>query len=312
MRVLVTGATGSAGRAILRNLLTIGSGSLVGTYRSEPSPEFFAEFAVPLADGRLQLLRQDLAELAPDQGPDVEAVVHCAARRPASRCASDPAATTRDNVEAVRRLVEWSRRRGVGLFIHFSIHSVYAAGRPPYREADPVRATDLQVAAKLESEQIVTEGLGDEVRHLILRLPHFYGIELPCDGVIAAFARGAKHGELRLSGNGEQTVCFIELRDLATLITALLEDPPPSGIYNAASETIQVRSLAECFQKAWREQGNPEPVLRIEGGTQPPGFGLDSGKLFAASSWRPKHCIDERIRVLAASLAVAPGPRKQT
>ena len=309
---MVTGATGSAGRAILRNLLTVGFGELVGTYRSEPSPEFFAEFAVPLADGRLRLLRQDLAELAPEQGPDVEAVVHCAARRPASRCASDPSAATRDNVEAVQRLVTWSRRRGVGLFIHFSIHSVYAEGRPPFREADPVRATDLQVAAKLESEQIVIQGLGDDVRHLILRLPHFYGIELPSDGVIAAFAKGAKNGALRVSGNGEQTVCFIELRDLATLITALLEDPPPSGIYNAASETIQVRSLAESFQTAWREQGNPEPVLRIEGGAQPPGFGLDSGKLIAASSRRPQHFIDERVRVLAASLVVAPGTRTQS
>ncbi len=307
----MTGATGSAGRAILRNLLTVGFGPLTGTYRSEPSPEFFAEFEAPLAEGRLRLLRQDLAELTPDQGLDVEAVVHCAARRPASRCASDPAAATRDNVEAVQRLVTWSRRRGVGLFIHFSIHSVYAEGRPPYREADPVRATDLQVVAKLESERIVTEGLGDDVRHLILRLPHFYGIELPSDGVIAAFARGAKKGELRVSGNGEQTVCFIELRDLAALMTALLEDPPPSGIYNAASETIQVRSLAESFQKAWREQGNPEPVLRIEGGAQPPGFGLDSGKLFAASSWRPQHSIDERVRALAAALAAGPHIRTQ-
>lgn len=302
MRVLVTGATGSAGRAILRHMLAAGSGPLFGIYRSEPSLEFSAEFAVPLAEGRLQLLRQDLADLAPDQGPDVEAVIHCAARRPASRCASDHAAATRDNVEAVHRLVEWSRRREVRLFIHFSIHSVYAAGRPPYRESDPVRATDLQVAAKLESEQIVAQGLGADVRHLILRLPHFYGTELPCDGVIAAFARGARNGELRVSGNGEQTVCFIELRDLANLITTLLADPPPSGIYNVASETIQVRSLAEQFQKAWQEQGRQEPVLRIEGGAHPPGFGLDSGKLFAVSTWRPTHFLNERVRGLAASL----------
>lgn len=301
VRVLVTGATGSAGTIILRRLLTTGHGSLFGTYRSRPSPAFLAEFAVPLAEGRLQLLRQDLAELTPDQGPEVEAVIHCAARRPASRCASDPVAATRDNIVAVRHLVEWSRQRNVGRFLHFSIHSVYAPGRPPYRETDPVLATDIQVAAKLESEAIVAQGLGTGVHHLILRLPHFHGAELPCDGVIAAFVKGARGGELFITGDGEQAVCFIELRDLAELIVELLAAPPPAGIYNAASETITVNALAGIFQQCWREQGHREPALRHVGGAQPAGFGLDMSKLFAASHWRPRHFIEEKIRRLADS-----------
>lgn len=295
MRVLVTGATGTAGRVILRRLLEAGIGPLHGTHRSEPSAGFLAEFAADLEEGRLRLLRVDLADLAPDQGPDVDAVVHCAARRPASRCEADPGAADRDNVVAVRRLVDWSRRRGVGLFIHFSIHSVYAQGSSPFRESAPVRATDLQAAAKLESEAIVAQGCGEAIRHVILRLPHFHGDDLPCDGVVAAFARAAKTGELRVAGNGEQTVCFIELRDLADLAAALLADPPPSGIYNAASETLSVRALAEAFRQACRERGGPVPALRIEGGQPPPSYGLDCGKLFAAAAWRPRYLLQERL-----------------
>lgn len=303
----MTGSTGSAGRAILRRLLAAGSGPLFGTYRSDPSPAFLAEFAGPLAAGRLRLLRQELAELAPSQGPDADAVVHCAARRLASRCAADPAAAFRDNIEAVHRLVAWSRRRGAGLFLHCSIHSLYADGPAPYRESDPVRATDLQAATKLESEAIVAQGLGAEVRHVILRLPHFYGAGLPCDGVMAAFARAASTGELRISGDGEQTVCFLELGDLAGLISALLENPPPTGIYNAASETIRVKALAERFQKAWREGGKGEPAIRVEGGPQPRSFGLDCGKLFAATSWRPNHLVEEVLHALAAHAEGDPG-----
>jgi len=295
MRVLVTGATGTAGRAILRRLLEAGFGQLHGTHRNDPSPEYLAEFAAALAEGRLRLLRLDLAELTPEQGPAVDAVVHCAARRPASRCTANPEAAARDNVQAVARLVSWSRQRGVGLFIHFSIHSVYAEGRAPYRESDPVRPTDLQVAAKLESEAIVTQGCGDALRHLILRLPHFHGDDLPPDGVLAAFIRAGAMGELRVAGDGDQTICFIELRDLADLIATLLAEPPPSGIYNAASETLSVRALAEAFQQAWRERGGPVPRLQIQGGPQPSSFGLDCGKLLAATSWRPRHLLQERL-----------------
>lgn len=295
MRVLVTGATGTAGRAILRRLLEAGFGPLYGTHRSDPSPEYLAEFAAALAEGRLRLLRLDLAELTPDQGPAVDAVVHCAARRPASRCLADPEAAARDNVQAVARLVHWSRQRGVGLFIHFSIHSVYAEDRAPYRESDPVRPTDLQVAAKLESEALVAQGCGDAPRHLILRLPHFHGADLPPDGVVAAFAMAGATGELCLAGDGDQTICFIELRDLADLIATLLAAPPPSGIYNAASETLSVRALAEAFQLAWRERGGPVPRLRIQGGPQPASFGLDCGKLLAATTWRPRYLLRDRL-----------------
>lgn len=295
MRVLVTGATGSAGRAILNHLLERGIGPLFGTYRSGPAPEFLSGFAAPLGDGRLQLLHMDLADLGPDEGPMVDAIVHCAARRPASRCASDPAAARRDNVEAVERLVGWSRRRGISLFIHCSIHSVYSDGQAPYRETAPVRPTDLQVAAKLESETIIANGFGSDVRYVILRLPHFFGEDLPCDGVLAAFAKAADMGELRVTGNGEQTVCFIELRDLASLIATLLAVPLPSGVYNAASETVGVRALAERFQKVWQESGKAVPALRITGGSQPVSFGLNCEKLFAASPWRPRHLIDEKL-----------------
>ncbi len=295
MRVLLTGATGTAGRAILRRLLEAGFGPMYGTYRSDPSPEYLADFAAPLADGRLRLHCLDLAVLTPDQGPAVDAVVHCAARRPASRCAADPEAAARDNVQAVERLVSWSRQRGVGLFIHFSIHSVYAEGRAPHQESDPVRPTDLQVAAKLESEAIVAQGCGDALHHLILRLPHFHGADLPPDGVVAAFARAGAAGELRLAGDGNQTVCFIELRDLADLIAILLAEPPPSGIYNAASETLSVRALAEGFQQAWRDRGGPVPRLRIQGGPQPSNYGLDCGKLLAATPWHPRYMLQERL-----------------
>lgn len=295
MRILLTGATGTAGRSILRRLLPARRGPVFGTYRSDPPQGFLTEFEVPLATGQLKLLHQDLAELRPEQGPQVDAIIHCAARRPASRCALDPAAANRDNVLAVRRLVEWARVKGPSTFIHCSIHSVYATGKAPFRESDPTCATDLQVAAKLESESIITEELGRDIGHLILRLPHFYDPDLTPDGVLAAFTSAPPAGELRISGNGEQTVCFIELRDLADLMATLLEAPPPSGIYNAASKTISVGSLARMFQKVWHEQGRPAPALRFMGGPTPPSLGLVCDKLFAVCPWRPRHLLDEWV-----------------
>ncbi len=307
MRILLTGATGNAGRAILRRALAGGLGPVVGTHRSAPSQAFLTEFEAPLAEGRLQLICQDLADLSPDQGPDVDAIVHCAARRHAHRCAADPAAAHRDNVQAVQRLVAWARARQPRTFIHCSIHSVYAPGKAPFRESDPTRATDLQVAAKLESESMLSEGLGQDIRHLILRLPHFYGADLPSDGVLAAFTQGIRAGELRIAGTGEQTVCFMELRDLAELVVTLLEAPPPSGIYNAASETLAVGRLAERFQSLWQAQGGSAPTLRVMGDPPPPSFGLICDKLFAVSPWRPRHRLDEWIARAIAPLGSGNG-----
>jgi nucleoside-diphosphate-sugar epimerase len=301
VKVLVTGATGTAGQTILHHLLAAGVAPLFGTYRSDPSPAFLETFSSALAEGRLQLLHQDLAELAENDGPEVDAVVHCAARRPASRCAADPMAAARDNITAVRRLVAWAPRHQVSLFIHCSIHSLYSGANSPYRESDPVRARDLQAEAKLESETLVTQGLPPGIRHIVLRLPHFHGANLPCDGVIAAFAAAASRGELQIAGNGEQAVCFIDLCDLASLVAALLVNPPPAGIYNAASETIRVKDLAASFQSAWEEHGRPSPSIRIKGGSQPPSYGLDCSKLFGVTTWRPRGRVIERIHGLAAS-----------
>lgn len=140
MRVLITGATGTLGREVVRLAVAAGH-SVVALSHSVTSPKFRDAGWI-------------LGDLVTGEGvraavKDAQAVIHAA---------SDPRRPDAVDVEGTRRLVEAARREGVGHFVQVSIAGIDEIPLRYYR-------------AKRAAEQIV---MGGGLPYSILRATHFH------------------------------------------------------------------------------------------------------------------------------------------
>jgi len=149
MRILVTGAGGFLGGAVVRAALARGH-AVTALVRGERQVE--------LAPARV--VRRDLAQSMEleELVSGHDAVIHCAASM-----RNDAAEQQRDTVEATRALVAALERSGVGRFVLASSLAVYDHRRCPERldESAPlerdVAARGPYVAAKLEVERLARD-----------------------------------------------------------------------------------------------------------------------------------------------------------
>ncbi|HVA41474.1 MAG TPA: SDR family oxidoreductase [Candidatus Binataceae bacterium] len=140
-RLLVTGASGTIGRALHRELA--GSYEIVG-------------WAFSKAGGGLE--RVDLRDprelaLAFDRASP-ELVVHSAAVGSPDEAERDPGAARRINVEATAQIARLCQSRGARL-IHFSTDIVFDGQRGWYREGDQANPINVYARTKLESERVL-------------------------------------------------------------------------------------------------------------------------------------------------------------
>ncbi len=173
-RVLVTGATGLLGRAVLKafegaDWEVVG----LGLTRSKGSV-----LRVDLTDS--EAVTKVVASLRPN------VIVHCAAERRIDRCEKDPRSREL-NVEVTRLLARLAKQHGAWL-LFISTDYLFDGTAPPYREGDPVnplneygrQKRDAGIAARAEDW-----GCG------VLRVPLLYGVVESLDesGVSAILAQ---------------------------------------------------------------------------------------------------------------------------
>jgi len=151
MRIVVTGAEGQLGVALLRSLAP--HGKVIG---------------VDLAD--LDVTHPDCADRVAALDPDW--VVHAAAMTDVDGCERDPAGATAVNAEGTRRVAEGCRRADAGL-VYLSTDYVFdGRKRTPYTEEDIPAPLNAYGRSKLEGERGVRRLVS---RWLIVRTAWLYG-----------------------------------------------------------------------------------------------------------------------------------------
>jgi dTDP-4-dehydrorhamnose reductase len=164
MRILVTGASGLAGLALVRAARARGS-HVTGAVHGWIGP-------LPGVDA---LRRVDLAHagsadrLWSASRPDV--VLHAAAVSEPHACAADPEGSRRVNVGLPQRLARLCREAGVPL-VHLSTDQVFDGRRGGYGPGDPLNPVSEYGRQKREAEEAV---LAAHPGALILRLPLLCG-----------------------------------------------------------------------------------------------------------------------------------------
>lgn len=261
-RLLITGAAGFLGRALVNALSAQGAEVCAQTRR-----------AVPLPPGAEPWIIDDLCQLPPDT-PErlrgLDAVVHCAARvHMLQDQAADPLAEFRCvNVEATLALARQAVAAGVPRLVFVSsigVNGSHNLGRP-FRHDDTPQPDTPYTASKWEAEQgLAALARETGLRVLVVRPPMVYGPQAP--GNFALLVRLVRKGWPLPLGSLRAARSFVALDNLVDLITTLATAPQAaSGVYLAGdgpqtSTSAFIADIARALGQPPRLWPLPLPLL---------------------------------------------------
>lgn len=238
MRVLVTGASGFSGRFLAQHLAARGH-QVIALSRRAPAE----------ASGHgIHAVRGDLT--CRDTIPrDYDAVIHAASTSPGDGIRVGDIA--RDNVEAMRVLVDHARERRARLFLFLSSLSLYGRiAAPDVDETTAVHNPDPYGHSKALGEALLAD-CAAELPSLALRLPAVIGPH--------AHRARARNWPATVLGRilaGQDVTIFnpdarfnnaVHVADLAELAERVLANPPPGhdAVVLGADGAIAVREAVE-------------------------------------------------------------------
>lgn len=281
MKVVVTGASGFVGRALVEELRHAD-----GAYEVHP---------LGRQDGDLS--QEGIAEAAVAEAqPDV--VVHGAARIGVLRCEDEPELAVRSNVLATAHVARAAGAGGARL-VYLSTSDVYGSAAAA-DEGTPPAPESLYALTKLWGEQAAAlyapEGLA------VLRLANPYG-----PGVDAGQAKGAVPTMLRQADAREpipvfrgEARSFCWIGDVVRAVRLVLE-AGADGTLNLGADGEPV-ALVDVARVACELTGAPHEL--IEEVEPPPGRVMTriATERIRALGWRPEVALDDGMRMLLDSL----------
>ncbi len=238
-RILLTGATGFVGQAVLAACVERGLDVRVAVRRREQLPqEQYAENAPHvqwLATGDIHG-QTDWQEAL----DDVACVVHLAARVHVMRdAARDPAAEFQQvNTDGTGRLARQAAAAGVRRLVFMSSIKVNgeATGEDPFTEADTPAPVDYYGKSKLEAEERlwqISRETGMEI--VVIRPPLVYGSGVK--GNLARLRSWLKRGVPLPLGAIHNARSLVELGSLAELVLLCASRPEAAGeVFLAADQ----------------------------------------------------------------------------
>ncbi len=271
-KVLVTGASGLIGKAIVAQLLSGGSGSaeVYALVRDEDKAR--RSFSL-LPQERLHYLVGDMCEWkAEDLG--IHYIVHGASMTASKDFIDKPVEVIRTSVSGTERLLEFARANPVKGFVYLSSMEVYGTPMTDEKVTEE-SATDIdtmQVRSSYPESKRLCESIcaayASEyaVPAKVVRLTQTFGsgVDYNDGRVFAEFARCAIEGrDIVLKTKGETKRCYLDVRDAVDAILTVLAYGENGEAYNAANEDSYC-SIYELAEMVASEFGQGKVKVRIK------------------------------------------------
>lgn len=285
MTVLVAGATGALGRAVIP-LLIADQHRVLAIARNASTAELPSE--VEAID--VNLLEDDLLEFV--HGCD--AVVHIATATP-----SDPSAfgawnaTTRLRIEGTRRLLNAALTSGVRRYVQQSTITAYRDGGDAWLD-ETAPLDDSPERADICGPVIEVEEMIREVRPQVLSWTILRGGSLvgACVGENVLIEQ-LRTGHLTVAGDGSNYVSLINVADMASAVAVALESAPAGSTFNIVDEPLHygdyVDALSDLIGVA-----RPRRAAELQ---LPPSWRCTNRAALTTLGWMPRERIWPRITI---------------
>lgn len=268
MRVLILGASGMLGNAMMRVLSAQSDWDVHGTVRGPSAKRYFPPATAARLHQGIDIEDQDtLLSIFSTIRPRL--VVNCIGQVKQVENANDPLRAIPINALLPHRLARLCQLSGARL-IHISTDCVFSGARGGYRETDTPDATDLYGRAKLLGEV--------DYPHAITLRTSIIGHELQsAHGLVEWFLsqKDACPGYTRAIFSGLPTVT------LATVIRDIVAPRPElHGVYHVSAAAISKFDLLQLIAKTYGKKINiiPDDHIRID-------RSLDSSKFAGATGF---------------------------
>ncbi|MCM1362159.1 MAG: NAD(P)-dependent oxidoreductase [Clostridiales bacterium] len=242
-KILVTGATGLVGSAIVKKLLEQGNNKVVALVRnSEKAEKIFADYETD----NLEIMISDICDLKPE-AVGVDYIIHAASQTSSKAFVNQPVETINTAIKGTTAILEFARVNPVKSFVYLSSMEVY--GLPVTDEKiyedhstnlDTMVVRSCYPESKRMCENICVSYFSEyDVPVKIVRLTQTFGPGVAYnDGrVFAEFARCAIEGrDIVLKTKGETKRNYLYLEDAVDAILAVLMKGENGSAYNAANE----------------------------------------------------------------------------
>ena len=304
MRVLVTGASGFAGRHALTELQAHGH----ETIGADIAPQ--AEIHLDVRDP--EAFAETLAQHAPD------AVLHLAGLAFVPDAEADPDLAFSLNRDSVRNLLDAIRRRRPGtralIVTTGEVYGPQPDPAAPIDEDTPLRPASVYARSKAAADELTLAAAREHGLHALTARPQNHlgpgqsprFVSSSFAGRIAAQAAAAARGETSEPmprGNLDSIKDFTDVRDVVRAYRLLLEKGQPGLAYNIASEQpVRVGDLLDTLYDIAGIAPNHarhDPFWR-ETETVPP---IRTDRIREHTGWRPEIPLRRTLEDLYRDLA---------
>lgn len=247
MKVLVIGATGMLGNAMIKVLSEKADWQVTGTVRSESSKRLFRSgIAEQLISGVDVEQYDSLIKAFAQTHPDV--VINCVGLIKQLADAEDPLHAIPINALLPHRLARLCELASARL-VHIGTDCVFLGDKGDYRESDPSDAKDLYGKSKYLGEVAYP--------HAVTLRTSIIGHELQSkQGLVAWFLsqQGRCYGYTRAIFSGLPTVVLAQvIRDY------VIPRPELSGVYHVAAQPISKYDLLKLIASVYGKQIEIDP-----------------------------------------------------
>jgi dTDP-4-dehydrorhamnose reductase len=270
-RILVLGATGMLGNAVLRLFAESPDFDVTGTARTPGSLRLLPGALADRVVAGIDVENPDaLVQLFSDVRPDV--VINCIGLVKQLAAADDPLAALPINALLPHRLARLCGLAGARL-VHVSTDCVFSGTKGMYTESDPSDAKDLYGRSKYLGEV--------DYPHAVTLRTSIIGHELAgAHGLVGWFLAqdGSVKGFTKAVFSGLPTV------ELARVIRdQVIPRPALRGVYHVSAEPIDKFELLSLVAKEYGKAIGirPDDQLRID-------RSLDSSRFREETGWRPQ------------------------
>jgi nucleoside-diphosphate-sugar epimerase len=288
MRVLVTGASGFVGSAVVAALADAGD-TVTATATAAPFPETEGDIRWIAWNATDQSIPE--AELV-----EVEAVIHLASPRERKFFPEAAHATFRANVAATLELAELARQGGIH-FIVASTGDVFAGGPMRPRESDMTFSPASFYAASKAAAEMMLRPFADVTKVTVLRIFHPYGPGGDAFLVNRLLRRIASDEEIEIEGPDGILLNPIWIDDLAAGIAAAAHRGLAGTFHLTGPDAVSMRELVTMMAGLLGRRLQLKQVDRTPPGGHA-GHGADSARLLQLS---PGVGLEEGLRRLVAT-----------